>query len=367
MLQHRGTVALCGVAISRLRALNFVTAHLPFLENALRVSQAQHPLQYGELECVPLGTIQLTPAEEEKLSSTAANTVAEGQLALKQAVNTAVYQKVLADLDGFEGPKKAYFLSGADSAAAAFLGCAHGIGHGGVLHSEAFRIAMQFRMLAPQLDANGDPAGRCFGCGVSKVRSLGRQGEMRPIFEERWSHAAACPGGASGALFIRRHNRIAFELRAALQSAALGAAAEMEKSVLLPPVAGEVAQRASPPIDILFHNGNGAEIFIDIAVADPGCPSYLLKGSDKRAEAAAAAREEEKKRLFGIKFRGLEEAKFVPFVLESTGRLGPAAKKFLLSLALPPTRLRRLVERLSLACAGHLGRLVQRAQGLCGA
>jgi hypothetical protein len=317
--------------------------------------------------------IYLTDKEQEMLQSASCSTLAEGHSGLKLAVYDAVRKQVLVALEEDEEgglAKKAYFMSAADPAAGAFLGCASGLGHSGVLQSEAFRIAMRFRMLAPQLDANGQPAGKCHGCGISMVHCAGRhegeQSSSRPILVERWSHAAACTGGASGT-FISRHNRIVNELSAALKSAGPTGIVELEKTVLLPAMPGEEAVRASTPIDLWFRDGKGKEWFVDVAVADPGCPSYLAKGAATGTDVAAKAREEDKRRAFAAKFRGVDSKQFVPFVLESTGRIGPSARKFLNSVALSPTRLRRVVERISMLCASHLGRLVQRTQGMKGA
>jgi hypothetical protein len=68
---------------------------------------------------------------------------------------------------------------------------------------------------------------------------------------------------------------------------------------------------------------------IDICVANPTCISSLLSGSDKRQLSAAHNKERAKKNLYGRNINKDAFSNCVPFVLESTGALGPAAKKFL--------------------------------------
>ena len=147
---------------------------------------------------------------------------------------------------------------------------------------------------------------------------------------------------------------------------------QREKSSLLPFAPGHVEGLPegpylpgySPRMDLHVQWENGKQRFIDVAVADPGCSSYLAAGSSDRAEAAAVAREKDKRASFKKDFRGVPEEEFVPFVLEATGRVGPAAMSFLHSLGASNDVLRRFFERVSLMCAKNLGRLVLHSQGV---
>ena len=73
---------------------------------------------------------------------------------------------------------------------------------------------------------------------------------------------------------------------------------------------------------------NGAEVtVIDVAIVDPASPSYVAKESDTKSDVAAGQRVADK----WARWRAIGEvagATFVPFVVEATGRLGPAANKF---------------------------------------
>jgi hypothetical protein len=68
---------------------------------------------------------------------------------------------------------------------------------------------------------------------------------------------------------------------------------------------------------------------IDVAVANPTCQSSLVAGSSKHQLAAARQKEKSKMYLYRRHLNKVALSNFIPFVLESTGSLGPAAKKFL--------------------------------------
>ena len=67
---------------------------------------------------------------------------------------------------------------------------------------------------------------------------------------------------------------------------------------------------------------------IDIAIVDPSAPSYTrMDDSHEVADAAAKHRERDKTTFFNE--AAIDGAQFIPFMVEATGRLGPAARDFL--------------------------------------
>ena len=96
--------------------------------------------------------------------------------------------------------------------------------------------------------------------------------------------------------------------------------------------------------------------YIDIAVVDPGCATYLAAGSATTALAAAVHREADKRNHFADVMPGVDGACFVPFVVETSGRLGKPADDFLRSMQMPAEAIRRLERLIPLLLARHVGR-----------
>jgi hypothetical protein len=68
---------------------------------------------------------------------------------------------------------------------------------------------------------------------------------------------------------------------------------------------------------------------IDVAVSNPAARSFLRKGSATVVDAAAIERERTKTLRYSTIPGLMEGGGFKPFVIEATGRLGPAARAFI--------------------------------------
>ena len=79
-------------------------------------------------------------------------------------------------------------------------------------------------------------------------------------------------------------------------------------------------------VDIVVHAW-GSTYALAVAVVDPAAPTYLHLGSDLQPDVAARHRGEQKI-AYWREMRGVRGIKFVPFVVEATGRLGPHAYRF---------------------------------------
>ena len=98
---------------------------------------------------------------------------------------------------------------------------------------------------------------------------------------------------------------------------------------------------------------------------DPASPSYLAKESDTKSDVAAGQREADKR----ARCRAIGEvagATVVPFVVEATGRLGPAANKFfnekLISRDGPYTA-RMFMQKMNFAIARWNAHMILKARG----
>ena len=92
------------------------------------------------------------------------------------------------------------------------------------------------------------------------------------------------------------------------------------------------APRLAEP-DIALHTGAGV-VYLDVSVVNPACQSHLGHRSDTDQAAAAAHMEQTKVNRYRetLLALGLEAGALVPFVVEATGRFGPAASQFMASL-----------------------------------
>ena len=77
--------------------------------------------------------------------------------------------------------------------------------------------------------------------------------------------------------------------------------------------------------------------YLDFAVTEPSSACYMSWGSleDKYGARAADQRAAEKVRLFKRDMTAVDPALFVPFVIDSSGRLGQSALEFLYRSNMP--------------------------------
>lgn len=87
-------------------------------------------------------------------------------------------------------------------------------------------------------------------------------------------------------------------------------------------------------LDIEVQVG-GRLLYVDVMVVNPAANKYLRMGSSKEVLVAAKAGEQRKRERYEATLRAMNvdpQTAFVPFVLEATGRLGPAAAAFLAAM-----------------------------------
>ena len=109
-------------------------------------------------------------------------------------------------------------------------------------------------------------------------------------------------------------------------------------------------------VDISVATG-GSIKYIDIAVVDPGCPTYVACGSNHTELMAAKVREDQKIADFARRMPGVDvENCFVPFVVETCGRLGARAEKYLADCGLSEAAARRFLRTIPMLLARRGGR-----------
>ena len=104
-------------------------------------------------------------------------------------------------------------------------------------------------------------------------------------------------------------------------------------------------------------------LWIDVAVVDPGCQHYIQRyRSNEVPDAAAKAMETSKRNHYSTVKDPLPlpPASVIPFVLETSGRLGPAALGFIQRVSGTHTYLKsQLSKEINFICAIYSGRMIR--------
>ena len=104
--------------------------------------------------------------------------------------------------------------------------------------------------------------------------------------------------------------------------------------------------------------------YIDVSTADPGCLKVMTgaPSSVTNGDAAAKAREASKRRHYGkvVAPAPLPAAAVIPFVIEMSGRLGPAAISFIFNICGTHTLIRsRFLDSIVMMCNRYNGKMLR--------
>lgn len=121
--------------------------------------------------------------------------------------------------------------------------------------------------------------------------------------------------------FHKRHNKVRDLLAQYISSCWVDADVQCE--VGLHHTDGSICRA-----DLVVQRGQVSYV-IDVAITNPGSRSAVQAGSGHRSDSAAGDRERFKRAMYSDVQELSEDVSFVPFVLEATGRMGPAARAFL--------------------------------------
>ena len=177
-----------------------------------------------------------------------------------------------------------------------------------VMHGSTYRCALQRKILAPPTPRQLLDQSKPCRCGASAtVRA----------------HATHDEDCASNQYYYNsRHHTIARLIKRFLECTYPDA-----------PVHHEALVPGAPQndrMDVILERGSG-KYYIDITITNPACVTNLRKGAAVKNDAASDARAEDKIRKYAYipSLPGSVPHHFIPFVIESTGRLGKHAVKFL--------------------------------------
>lgn len=324
--------------VSRTRTAEWLQFNLPHLY-AVFNNQVVQQRMFGVIEA------PLAEADEDLGLGAAWTPLEEVRRATKEAVENAEANSFQAlHLELKQSGREAHaarLLSAKVKGSAKWMTCSWGPGtQSAFFRDEVFREALRCRLLGSFSDPGIHRGLQQCGCpGVDLA--------VAPC------HPGICR--STRGLNIRRHDGIRDRLFRFLKAAHPTATVVLEPTNL--PLLGEGRELERRP-DISFAL-EGRTCFIDVAVVDPAAQRHLEYGPAPSAttEGGAALQEEESKRALyaGTRY----EDDLVPFVLESTGRLGQSAREFLerFDHPNPPTRRSALLADLSSILAIKLGEM----------
>jgi hypothetical protein len=341
--RHAGVNAEKAILLSRAMTRKYVEEHLPQLVVTLEREDVWSPVHFAG-KVIPV--VDITEEESWELGSGVELSIRKAASAIVARIEGNVVHCIRTEFFGQNDPagvsKQALLRSrlGWKSKGAWWLSRVGNEGGEAYFPSAHFTAMMRHIVFAPFLDSAGTAVTQCHCC----------QEDARHVvpIAGLYSHAMSCPKAGN---FTWRHNSLRDALFAVLKNGLpLGSIVRREESFPRQDGAGE-AFRAD-----IYVEARGLVRFIDVAVVDPGNDTYTAAGSAITPLAAAAHREDDKRRRFENRMPGTDGACFIPFVVETSGRMGRQAEDFLHSLQLPKEAIRRLQRLIPLLLARHGGR-----------
>jgi hypothetical protein len=126
-----------------------------------------------------------------------------------------------------------------------------------------------------------------------------------------------------------------------------------------------LTRRSLRRMDVVFQVAE-CTYHLDVAVTNPACTPNLRCGAHKKADAASKAKERKKhaKHSDLPRLAAGGEGGMTPFVVESTGRLGPSALKFLKEVKsdFDAFHLTNFISTVSACCALYMSLMVANAR-----
>lgn len=242
---------------------------------------------------------------------------------------------------------KAAWMLSCSASSLNFIKSNRGISNERLLSNDQFRCALQAKLGANPLDLRPD---KVFTCQCGK--------DYCP--EEDPYHGMSCHMTAF--FRSRRHT----EIQKALHDYAKRCLDLADGAIEWEPYAGETQANdhegaRSVHADISLIIG-GEKLWIDVAIVDPGARSYMDRHRSYSTQDAASKAMEAHKRLHYQAIRHpapLPPSTVIPFTVEASGRLGPAALGFLERIGGTHTFLRsQLLNDISLITAIHMGKML---------
>ena len=222
---------------------------------------------------------------------------------------TEMVSKILADkLAANQRTDAAIFLSSQTPNSGRWLTFRGGEYGSFRMYGSAFRLALQRKILAPPSPQQLEDRLKPCRCGASlEIRS-------HP------THREDC--ASNQYYFDARHTTICNLLQRYLKVTFPNTPVHREVEI--------TGARQPAKMDVVLNRGSG-KFYIDVAVTNPACHTNIQIGAATKPDAASESREKMKtqKYFYVPNLPGEGPHYFVPFIIESTGRLGKQAIKFL--------------------------------------
>jgi hypothetical protein len=216
------------------------------------------------------------------------------------------YDRLLNHLLESRPEAAAWLVSSAKEGISSWLHCATSSIPGLRIEDEDYKEALRLRLLMP---IHEDPVNldrRCRSCNRQPIEDL---------------HALSCKQTSTHRK--GRHDFIRDAVGKFIKAVDPNAQVIMEA-----PIQNPLPNKSRLVSDITIQLGHKL-IFLDIAVTNPSKPSAINGNNGSNAPGSAAlAMEKKKLALYKTHYGAAIEPSIIPFVLESTGRLGNMAQKF---------------------------------------
>lgn len=323
LLRHHGMITEKNQIISRLLFLEFLHSYHP---NDIAFTQDiynMRAIHMGDCEDIR----DLTEITEEDMASMTHQTAGAVLKAGKEKAAQAVARSLLSELaDRISTRQEAAWFLSSTSGSAAFLDSPVGISGEKFFSSEDFRCAARAKL---GMGPSNDPSHMIKVCACRRAYVSGEE----PF------HGISC--FLNRGLRTRCHTEMVNLLFTLLKKRFPGGIIGKEQLVGETLPLNGVA--AGVYADIVARVG-AVNYYIDVSTVDPGCRKAMggAPSSVTTSDAAAKAREATKR----VHYNGvatparLSAESVIPFVIETTGRLGPAALSFLFSICGTHTLLR---------------------------
>ena len=330
-----------GVLLCRAQTLAYLREFRPELVPVFQDESIWPPIEYGAS-----AGIQLSDEDSDGTKSGDPQRIQKSAKGVRREVEGEVSNVIYDDwgqVGGRGKSRQAELLSrmGAGSTCA-FWSSPIGLEGGEEFFpSPHFRAIMRHQLQLPLLSVGGEEITVCGLCVEG--------GRPRSIVNDP-SHPLGC--GYTGC-WVRRHNDVTDALAKALKTLGLPGL-DVRRHQLLPSPQGP---EEHVEMDIVLE-ADGLRRLIDVAVANPGSPKYVTAGSATTELAATATREAQKVLSFRVRMPEVVDVDrcFIPFVVETSGRLGKRPTEFLRSLKLADDAVKRLRRSISMVLARHGGR-----------
>jgi hypothetical protein len=343
LLRHHGMSTEKNQLISRLLLVNFLTTYHPTETAFTQEHYNLNAIHMGDCE----GIRELTEVSEEDMASMTHQTAGATLKAGKAKAASKVSESLLAELSSSEGTRQqaAWFLS-STSGGTAFLDSTAGIAVEKFFSSEDFRCAGRAKL---GMGPSNDPLNAIRICACRRAYVSGEE----PF------HGISCFLNQSLRTFC--HTDILDLLFTLLKKRFPAADIGKERIVgemnpvdgIAPSVRADIVAKVGP-----------LTYYIDVSTVDPGSRKAMsgAPSSVTNGDAAAKAREVSKRAHYAkvTAPARLPAEAVIPFVIETTGRLGPAAISFIFSICGTHTLLRsRFLDSTVMICNRYNGKMLR--------